>query len=86
MKRSKSDSIPLHDYGLALKGAVSWLGDRYLLADPLPRRSNERKEYFIETRRWHEVRHANDASKASTAPVRARFAPVTTRTRGGRPS
>jgi hypothetical protein len=84
MNRSKPGSLPLHDYGLALKGAVSWLGDRYLLADPLPKRSNERKEYyFVETRRWREVRNAN-ASKASTASARDRFAPVTTRTQGGR--
>ncbi len=50
MKRSESASslIPLHDYEIALKSAVSWLGDRYLLAAPLSRRSNERKEYFIE--------------------------------------
>ena len=83
MNRSKSSSIPLHDYGQALKCAVSWLGDRYLLADPLPRRSNERKDYFVETRRWREVRNAN-ASKTSTAPARDRFAPVPTWTQGGR--
>jgi hypothetical protein len=54
MKRSEShpSSIPQHDYDLALKSAVSWLGDRYLLAAPLFKRSNERKEYFAETRRW----------------------------------
>ena len=60
MKRLESPptSIPQHDYALALKSAVSWLGDRYLLADPLPRRRRERKEYFVETRRWHDVRNA----------------------------
>jgi len=46
---SPSASIPVHDYGLALKGAVSWLGDRYLLAAPLPRRNDERKNYVSET-------------------------------------
>jgi len=48
MKGSESPSlsIPQHDYGLAVKSAVSWLVDRYLLADPLPRRREERKDRF----------------------------------------
>jgi len=54
-------SIPQHDYGVALKSAVSWLGDRYLLAEPLPRRREERKEFFVEARRWHDVRNAKRA-------------------------
>lgn len=29
----------LHDYQPALQGALSWLGDRYLLAEPVNRRS-----------------------------------------------
>ena len=56
---SPSGSIPQHDYDKALKSAVSWLGDRYLLADPLPRRRDERKEYFIVPRRWLDSRNAN---------------------------
>jgi hypothetical protein len=65
MNRSESPaaSIPVHDYGLALESAVSWLGDRYLLADPLPRRRDERKGYFIESRRWLEVRKATRGSR-----------------------
>ncbi len=55
---SPSASIPQHDYRQALKSAVSWLGDRYLLADPLPRRRNERKEYFNVPRRWLDSRNA----------------------------
>jgi hypothetical protein len=41
MKRPKESALPLpqHDYGLALQTAVSWLGDRHLLAAPVPRRS-----------------------------------------------
>lgn len=27
--------LPTHDYSLALHDAVSWLGDRYLLATPI---------------------------------------------------
>ena len=46
-------AIPVHDYRPALQNAVSWLGDRYLLAEPVTRRNGERKPYFVETRRWH---------------------------------
>lgn len=46
-------SIPVHDYRPALQNAVTWLGDRYLLAEPVTRRSEDRKPYFVETRRWH---------------------------------
>lgn len=44
--------MPMHDYRAALQGAVSWLGDRYLLAEPV-RRIDEHKPYFAEQRRWH---------------------------------
>ena len=39
MKRSTDTQpqLPVHDYGLALQRAVSWLGDRYLLAAPVER-------------------------------------------------
>jgi hypothetical protein len=49
MKRPKEAALPLqsHDYGLALQNAVTWLGDRHLLAKPVPRRSVERA-YFVE--------------------------------------
>jgi hypothetical protein len=33
---------PVHDYGPALQNAVSWLGDRYLLAAPVPARRPDR--------------------------------------------
>lgn len=58
MKRSEtlSDSIPRHDYDLALKSAVSWLGDRYLLAAPLNKRRDERRDYFTQTRSWIDAR------------------------------
>ena len=44
--------IPLHDYGPALQGAVSWLGERYLLAEPVPRRHDEPKPYFTSKSSW----------------------------------
>ena len=56
MKRKQPNiAIPLHDYRPALQGALSWLGDRHLLAEPVPRLSEERAPYFAETRRWHPV-------------------------------
>lgn len=52
MKRNPGNpTLPLHDYRMALQSAVSWLGDRYLLAAPV-RRAVEQKPYFAETRRW----------------------------------
>ena len=58
MKRSKVPALPLprFDYGLALRNAVSWLGDRYLLAEPVPKRAVEQTPYFAEQARWHEVK------------------------------
>ena len=63
MKRPKpSLPVPQHDYGLALQTAVSWLGDRYLLAEPVSRRSVEHKPFFVEPRRWHVVQRSNGPS------------------------
>ena len=51
--REKASSLlPPHDYGVALQSAVSWLGDRYLLAQPVPRSHEERKPFFVEARSW----------------------------------
>jgi len=57
MKRPETDtrSIPTHDYGRALQSAVSWLGDRYLLAAPQPRHPAERPKYW--TAQQHAVAH-----------------------------
>jgi hypothetical protein len=35
-----SQTLPQHDYRPALQGALSWLGKRYLLAEPLNRRAD----------------------------------------------
>ncbi len=55
MKRPRQQSTPLphHDYRPAIESAVSWLGDRYLLAEPVTPRREPRKTWFTETRRWH---------------------------------
>ena len=34
--------FPVRDYSVAVQSAVSWLGDRYLLAAPIPARTHER--------------------------------------------
>jgi hypothetical protein len=56
MKRldDRPRTIALHDYGTALRSAVSWLGDRYLLAEPVARRKEEPKPFFTEARHWHQ--------------------------------
>ena len=48
MKRQKENSSPLpqHDYGLQLQTAVSWLGDRYLLAEPVMRVPEKAKPFY----------------------------------------
>jgi hypothetical protein len=55
MKRKELTALPAHDYHSALQSALSWLGDRHLLAAPVPRLSEERTPYFTEPRRWHPV-------------------------------
>ena len=54
MKRPKVAALPLprFDYGLALRNAVSWLGDRYLLAEPVTKRVVTPAPYFVEPPRW----------------------------------
>ena len=54
MKRSRdtSNRMPRNDYALALQNAVSWLGDRYLLAEPVNRRRDDSRPYFAATPRW----------------------------------
>ena len=52
MKRNPSNiPIPLQEYRPALLGAVSWLGDRHLVAEPMPRAAGS--AYFAESPRWH---------------------------------
>ena len=56
MKRKQQNlTMPLHDYRPALQGALSWLGDRHLLAEPVARLHEEHTPYFAEQRRWHPV-------------------------------
>ena len=52
MKRNKPSQMPIHDYRMAQKSAVSWLGERYLLAEPVTRRREEDRPFFAQTPRW----------------------------------
>ena len=58
MKRNKAlnPMLPIHDYRPALQFAVSWLGQRYVLAEPAQRRREESKPFFTETPRWLPLR------------------------------
>ena len=66
MKRPNDlhSQLPVHDYGLALQSAVSWLGDRYLLAAPIPTRRPDRyaDASFAAARRHHlrSIRRSGD--------------------------
>jgi hypothetical protein len=51
--REMNRSIPLHDYSPALQSAVSWLGNRYLLAERVTRRAEAPKPFYNEPPRWH---------------------------------
>jgi hypothetical protein len=66
MKRKESNTkFPLHDYSPALQGALSWLGDRHLLAEPVLRLREEHAPYFAEPRRWHPTVVAGALTKIS---------------------
>lgn len=65
MKRKDlNNSLPQHDYRSALQGALSWLGDRYLLAEPVARLAMQPAPYFTENRKWHPVVVAGALRKA----------------------
>jgi hypothetical protein len=49
--------LPVDDYSAALRKAVSWLGERYLLAAPVTRREQATPRYFPKEQGWHERLH-----------------------------
>jgi hypothetical protein len=54
MKRNALNAaLPVHDYRPALQGALSWLGNRYLLAEPARPLGEKRAPFFTEKSRWH---------------------------------
>ena len=46
--------LPVDDYSAALRNAVSWLGERYLLAVPVKRSEQATPRYFPQEPGWHE--------------------------------
>lgn len=48
--------LPVEDYSDALRNAVSWLGKRYLLAEPVKAHliAQRPPRYFGEQEHWHE--------------------------------
>lgn len=58
LNKPQNPELPVHDYRTALQVALSWLGDRYLLAQPVNRVSAQRGPNFAETRGWMpDMRH-----------------------------
>ncbi len=49
--------FPLHDYSGAISSAVSWLGERYLLASPInmPRRLRPAEPFYGQRANWWRV-------------------------------
>jgi hypothetical protein len=52
--------LPVEDYSVALRNAISWLGSRYLLAVPVKARASNQREprYFGERPQWY--KHVNE--------------------------
>lgn len=50
-------TVLVHDYGPAVRSAVSWLGDRYLLASPVTARLATRRNpsFFPRPDPWHPI-------------------------------
>jgi len=48
--------LPVEDYSVPLRNAVSWLGKRYVLAEPVKARPVDQRppRYFAERKHWHE--------------------------------
>jgi hypothetical protein len=48
--------LPVEDYSVARRNALSWLGKRYLLAEPVKAHPVDHRptRYFGERRHWHD--------------------------------
>ena len=53
----ESSRLPVDDYTAALRNAVSWLGDRYLLAVPVTRSEQATPRYLPQGRGWYKRLH-----------------------------
>jgi hypothetical protein len=50
----ESPRLPVEDYSGALRNAVSWLGERHVLAVPVTRIERASPRYFHQGQGWHE--------------------------------
>jgi len=50
-RKAPNAALPVHDYRPALQGALSWLGNRYLLAEPARPLTEGRTPVFTQKRR-----------------------------------
>jgi hypothetical protein len=57
LMKQEPSRLPVDDYSAALRNAVSWLGERYLLAVPVTRSEQPTPRYFPQGRGWHERLH-----------------------------
>lgn len=57
MKRpeEKAKLVPTHNYDQAREKALSWLGDRYLLAEPARKRDDGSKAFLKPPREWYVI-------------------------------
>jgi hypothetical protein len=53
----ESSRLPVDDYSAALRNAVSWLGERYLLAVPVTRSGQPTPRYLPQGRGSYERLH-----------------------------
>jgi hypothetical protein len=61
LRTQNRPQLPVEDYSRAIRAAVSWLGERYILAAPIKVRLSHRPppDYYREAERWHErLRHS----------------------------
>ena len=57
LMRQEHQRLPVDDYSAALRNAVSWLGERYLLAVPVKRSEQPTLRYLPQGPGWHERLH-----------------------------
>lgn len=52
--RQAPPPIPFHDYSAAIENAVSWLGSRYLLAEPIQPhpRTYLQRGWYLQSDHW----------------------------------
>jgi len=54
----KAVLVPTHNYDQARQKAVSWLGDRYLLAEPTRKRDDGSKSFLKSPSEWYVISNA----------------------------